>query len=179
MADRKKWLALGLLGLFGLGCAATRTKGVSPVPGGPGAAVSIEVYDPEGNPVPHSSPFTLTFGVTYTVRATITNTSTLNSSPAPASLRVWLAIAHVYGEVSPTFLGLIETTLDFAAGETKVFDLPYTPGGYGEPVGESSNYIQAWVAPHDSVVALAQAWEFITYIQPPLQYGATLELGVA
>jgi hypothetical protein len=174
MKSKTKVALAGLGALLTLGWLASRTRVKAAPPGGVGANLSLAVYDPGGNLVPANSPVTLQLGVTYTIRATVTNTSTQGGAPVGVSLRTWLGF---YDVQAPGYLGYLERTESFGPGETRVFQFSYTPGGWGEYPGLTGNFIEAWVTPWDSGLKLASAQDVVSYAPSPIQYGAALQLG--
>lgn len=168
--DNKTKGILAVLGLGGLAWFFSRA-GAAP-PEGIGASISLQVLDPEGNVVPANSPVTLQLGVTYTIRATVTNTSTQGSVPAGVSLRTWCACWVIDG-----YVGYLERTEAFGPGEARVFQFAYTPGGYGEYPGLTGSFIEAWVTPWDSGTQLARVQDSINYAPSPIAYGATVTVG--
>jgi hypothetical protein len=128
--------------------------------------IIIEIYDSDGNPLPHNSPFSLEEGESYTVKLTIKNTSTQGGTPVAVSLGIGIS-ASAGGTT------LIASRVDaksFAAGETKTFSYSLViPMGLG---GESGT-IAAWAEAPDGT-DLATAQESLVITEMPIDYGATI-----
>jgi hypothetical protein len=136
--------------------------------GGDSGTIEIQVYDSQGNLVPHNSPRTLQEGGSYTVQLTVKNTSTRGGASTGATLGVGL-------HVLTTAYSLIPARVEqysFIAGETRsfsyAFNVPLDSGTDG--------LISAWIEdPARNIVGQAQ--ESITITSLSTVYGATIVIG--
>jgi hypothetical protein len=112
---------------------------------------------------------TLNEGESYTVRLTVTNTSTKAGEPWVASLGIGIS-------AGTELITLISPRVDiksFNAGETKSFNYAMDiPLG----TGNQSGMITAWVEdPYG--VSIANAQEPLIIQEVPIEYGATIVIG--
>ena len=172
--EKEKKTGLIFLGALAVGTGLTVAlaamgKAAPPEPGEGGAIIEIEIYDSEGNPVPSNSPRALDEGSSYTVRLTITNTSTKAGVPWDAILTVGIGAITSY----TTLITAQEKAELFSAEQTRSFDYPINvPLGSGGETG----YISAWVDDPDGTT-LASALEDITINEIPIDYGAVIVIG--
>ncbi len=163
--------------LVGLGMAAAgllwllsgKAKAEEPPPGEGDASIVIQVYDSQGNLVPHSSPVTLDEGASYTVKLTVRNNSTKGGVPWEATLGIGISATTSL----TTLIASREDMKSFLAGETKSFNYAMNvPFG----TGNQSGSIQAWVKdPYGTTLANAQ--EPLAIRELPIVYGATIVIG--
>ena len=132
----------------------------------PGATIGIEIFNSQGLPVEGHSPKILTEGESYTVRVTVTNTSTKAGIPWEADLDVGVMATTTYH----TLISATRDTYHFAAGQALALDYPMAvPLGSGEETGS------VWARVFDPAGAvLAEADEPITIETVEVIYGATV-----
>lgn len=170
--ENKDKKGLGILAAIGAGVAgivlAVRAKAKPPGEGEGGASLQIEVYDSEGNLVPHNSPLNVTEGGSYTIRVTVTNTSYIVNPSYPVAARLVITVA-VQTNVR-TLLG-DSMTLDFTASERKTLSWNFTvPVG---TAGEAGGVIAAAVDTPGGI-QLASAGDTMTITEAATVYGATI-----
>jgi hypothetical protein len=140
---------------------------------GGSASVSIRIYDKNGNPVPHSSPYNLVEGEYYTIELTVTNQSKLGGNPCEAQLTIDLEGNLSWGG-APVDLFIPWGWIDiFQPSEARTYT-----HGFTCPVGpgiSGSGSIVATVSDPDGN-QLDSATEPVTTVT--IQYGADLDLGV-
>ena len=117
MSDNKAVIALGV----GLAAAAglfiwSQTKAEN----GEEPILDITILDSDGNPVLINSPASLVEGAGYTLRITITNTSTREGVPWPVEF-----IVSVQAGTTLPFLDFLGP-IGFTASEVKVLDMWFT-----------------------------------------------------
>jgi len=176
MAERKTGIvAAGAVAGITIVLLAARAKAKPPTPPGEEAALKIEVFDSEGQPVPHNSPFILTEGQSYTVVISVTNKTTRGGIPWEATLGGYAELAIMRADW-PMPIVLFSGSLDafYIANETKQFNFPFNiPVGYGESGGE----IIAAVTDPTGIV-LASASEPTTIASEETVYAAEIVIGV-
>lgn len=167
--DKTTAIIGGAATILGLVLLAKKAGAEVPPPGdGEGDAnIIIEVFDAQGNPISHNSPFSLQEGSAYTIKLTILNNSTQGGFLVPANLMVGISMGT-------EFISLInpqEKLEAFSAGQSRTISYP-TPV---IPIGEagSSGSISAWVETPDGA-NIANAIEQFTITVLPIVYGATI-----
>ena len=177
MATNKQKGLLGVgLGILATGLLLLKGKQVEPLEPveGEGAAIVIEVYDSEGNPVPRNSPMALVEGSSYTVVLTVKNISTKGGVAWPATLSVTIhsAVSIGYDQVQ-TLIPITTVNESFAAGQTKTFSYSLTvPLGIQGTEGQIGASVQS-----PTGVTLATAYEPLTIGILEIIYGATIVIG--
>lgn len=164
MKNGKKLIVIGALVALSTIILGKKASAAPP----PGDIV-IDVYDSEGNLVPHHSPILLDEGGSYTVKLTIKNTSLKGDVPWAATLGIGISAA--VGTLS-----LITSRVDsvnFGAGEIKTFTYPFS---VSMGTGNQSGGISAWIqAPTGATITSAQAE--LSVKEVPIMYGATVTFG--
>ena len=143
----------------------------APLPEEAGADIKITILDAAGNPVPHSSPYTLVEGNRYILSTTVTNKSTKAGSPVAATLSLGLNVGIVggIGIISPSV-----TPANFAAGEQRTFTINLdVPVGYAGQKGDILANVQS---PAGKV--LAGVYEVFDIGAAEIIYAATITVTV-
>ncbi len=168
---KKILVGAGFLTLLGLGWRALRAKAAPPEEAVVGAAVSLEILDMEGSPVPHNSPATVVEGSTYRLRMTVTNKSTRLGVGVGATLgtQPWGAIVSTAMVFTPNWFPQA-----FTAGQVLVFESTFKiPDGSAGLAG----IVGADVFDPNNVL-IAQATDPLTVQSAAIIYGATISIGV-
>jgi len=136
----------------------------------PGAAIGIEIFNLAGLPVESSSPLELTEGESYTLAATITNTSTKAGVPWPVTFVIGLMARIGFPPNILYVVPIEDIESEFAAGETRVFARDFSiPLGWGG----ASGYALCNARPL-GLPAVAEARLDFTIAIVPIEYGATI-----
>ena len=160
-------------GLAALGAAAVifggiilSTNVVKAAPRPNQATVSIVVYDSNGNPVPHNSPYSLNEGSTYTVKATITNTSTKGGVATAATM----TFSMVGTSSKKTYMPTVTQTYNFPAGGSLV-----VTGTLTSAIGDAPDTgVIAATLDDPSGNLIASASNAFTIVALPIVYGGTI-----
>lgn len=172
MTETKKIVGGSLVGaaIAGIALALGLRKKPPEEEGEEEAMLKIELYDSQGNLVPHNSPYAVTEGGSYTIRTAVTNTSYKVDPSHPVAARFVITI--VVGTNVRTLLS-DSMTLDFAAGEKKTPSWNFTvPVG---TAGEAGGVIAAAVDTTGGI-QLASAGDTMTIAAATIIYGATITI---
>ncbi len=161
----------GFLTLLGLGLRASRAKAAPPEGEQPAAMVGLEILDMAGNPVPPGSLGTVVEGSSYTLRMTVTNTSTKLGAGVGATLGI-----QPFGAIVSTPLVFSPNWFPqaFTAGQSIVFNSTFTV-----PAGSAglTNIIGADVFDPSNKL-LAEKTDTLTVQSAAIIYGATIGIGL-
>ncbi len=132
------------------------------------SGVEIMIYDENGQPVPHNSPFALDEGRSYTVQVSVTNTSTRGGEPCEADLTIE---TRIYSD-KMNYLPLSSKSQLFTKGQSVVFNYPFATN-----YGESTTYgnVSVMVKDPDGNV-LISAMEYFTVAAVAIVYGASVSI---
>ena len=165
--DDKQKAVVGLgLGLGAAGIIYAVAKGKEPEP--EGAGVEIEIRDSQGNIVPHNSPASLDEGETYTVKVTVTNTTTRGGEPWEADLTTNIHAWVTDGFATVNLIVQHDKVNTFAGSQV----IPYNYVIYPE-IGTGGMTGGIFVKVYDPFGnMLVQVNEDLIIIALPISYGA-------
>ena len=158
----------GILTALGFSWLLTR-KPPGPAPGEGGAAITIVIYDSQGNPVLANSPVSLVEGGSYTARLSVTNNSTKAGQPIAATLRV--GISGSYGSL--TLIPASVRDEGFNSGQTRIISF-----SFNIPVGITALTVGEIIGMvfDPSNNELASARQDVSITPAPIVYGAGITI---
>ena len=170
--DNKGLMVIGAAAAIAAGLFAwskAKAEPPEPPPDEEDTTLSIVILDANGNPVPTNSPANLIEGEDYTLRLTVTNTSTKLGTP-------WEATLWVRAQVATTQVNIFSYSTQeyFLASQTRSFEYPFSvPEGI---VGDTGLAIGQVDDPNQNL--LANISQEIAILSAAIDYGAIVVIGV-